>query len=196
VPRYRGVVEWSLPPGVPRGGPQISDDPPEARALAKAQVAAAAAGLAGGFRRVIPTVVELWVRDRVQAWGRLSAEQRHRAEEQAREMGERAGRELSAAWEHEAALPLWEQRHGPLELLRRSSRYATTVLADAGVSPVRRDAFSLERFPDDAYGLVVERFIDLPRGLGDELHALHLAWGVGRAMWVKADQECRARGIA
>ena len=185
-------MDHSLPPGIPPHGPDIGEDPGAARAAAAAQMRVAAAGLAEGFRQVIPGVVELQVRTIVRAWGRLGPEERRRVEEAAREAGRRAGRELAEAWEREAALPLEEQRHGPLQFLRSLWPYATRVLADAGVPPVRRDAFSVDRFPGDVYGVMVERFIDLPGGVGGELQALHLAWGVGKAMWVKAEQAVRS----
>src|SRR5439155_54627 len=98
--------------------------------------------------------------------GRLTPEERRAAATAARDAGARAGEELAAAWEAETALPLDAQRHGPLEFLRDLRHYPAAVLTTAGVPPVKRDRFIEERFPDDVYGLIVERFADLPGGLG------------------------------
>jgi len=173
--------------------PDVGDDPVAARDAAAAQVRQAADAIAAELRVVVPRVVELQVRGLVAAWGRLSPEERHAVERAARAAGSRAAADLAEAWEVESAKPLPEQRHGPLEFLRSLRRYPTEVLSAAGIPAVRRDRFMEERFPDDVYGLIVERFLELPGGTGANLHALHLAWGVGRALWVKAEQAVRAR---
>lgn len=163
-----------------------------ARDAAARQVAEAAAGLVDGFRRVIPRAVLEQVRRIVRAWGMLDPAASRLVEEAAVVAAERAGREIAEAWRNEAARPMDEQRRGPLQFLRSVRAYPTEVLAAAGVPPVARDPWSVDRFPDDVYGLVVERFLDLPAKGADELQELHIAWGVGKAMWVKAEQRLRA----
>ena len=156
------------------------------QAAAEAQMAESAAALAAGFRDVFPRVVERQVRTIITAWGRLDDEGARRVRDEARAAGREAGMTLADSWAAEAAKPVREQRHGPLEFLRSLRAWPTEVLARAGVPPVMRDAFSVDRFPDDIYGLMIERFIDLPGRLGEALHAHHITWGAAKAMWAKA----------
>ena len=179
---------------MPAHGPDIGDDPLAARQAAAVTLAAASAGLAAGFRSVIPRLVERQVGDLVRAWGRLDAADRQRAQAAAAAAGVEAAEDIGRRWEDEAAKPVEQQRRGPLEFLRDVRHWPTRVLAEAGVPPVRRDPFAMRRFPDDVYGLIIERFGDIPGGMGGELQALHLAWGVARATWVKAEQARRAAG--
>ena len=174
-------------------GPDVGDDPVAARAAAADHLAAAAAGLGSGFREVFPAVVEAQVARVVTAWGRLTPDELIAVGKAARAAGEQASRVLADEWESQASLSPEHHRRGPLEFLRELAPYPTAVLAGAGIPPVRRDDFSLGRFPDDVYGLIVERFIDLPHARAPELHAIHLTWGVAKALWFKAEQAVRAR---
>ncbi len=65
----------------------------------------------------------------------------------------------------------------PLEVLRASVGPANDLLADAGVEPPLRDAFSVERFPDDRYDLSPANFDDVD----PSLHEVGLAWGAAKA---------------
>jgi hypothetical protein len=66
----------------------------------------------------------------------------------------------------------------PLAIVRAAAvAYPTEVLRDAGVAPVGRDAFAVERFPDDPYDLTPASFADL----APELGPLGIAWGAAKA---------------
>ncbi len=70
-----------------------------------------------------------------------------------------------------------EQRTTPLALLRQAVRYPTAVLRDAGVAPVRRDAFAERTFPDDLYDLTPASLADIDPGLIDP----GISWGAAKA---------------
>jgi hypothetical protein len=70
------------------------------------------------------------------------------------------------------------QRGTPLQLVRRSTRFATAVLRDAGVAPVHRDAWQREAEPDDLYGLEPATWADL----GPASAEAGLIWGAAKAM--------------
>lgn len=72
-----------------------------------------------------------------------------------------------------------EQDTTPLTLLRGAVRFPAAVLDAAGASPVERDPFAVERFPDDIYGLSPASFADLSSDLAE----IGLAWGAAKA-WV------------
>jgi hypothetical protein len=82
-----------------------------------------------------------------------------------------------------------EQRATPLEIVRTAYREPTEILIGAGVPPVQRDPFDERTLPEDRYDLA-------PRTLGDlgdaELAPLHMAWGVAKAMVLRA--RVRGRG--
>jgi hypothetical protein len=77
------------------------------------------------------------------------------------------------------------QRSTPLAVVRSLRAEATEVLEAAGVPAVERDEFEVRSFPDDRYGIV-------PRSLGDlapaddDLAALLMVWGVGKANVLRA----------
>jgi hypothetical protein len=87
---------------------------------------------------------------------------------------ERAGEEAAAS---SAAAIRDLQGRTPLEVLREAVRYPTAVLRDAGVAPVERDSFAVDRFPDDPYDLTPAHFGDVDESLVD----LGLLWGAMRA---------------
>lgn len=69
------------------------------------------------------------------------------------------------------------QRENPLAVLRRAVRYPTDVLIAAGVAPVERDDFAIDRFPDDVYDLIPVSFSDIH----PDLQTLGLTWGAAKA---------------
>jgi hypothetical protein len=71
-----------------------------------------------------------------------------------------------------------DQRTTPLQLVRHSTRFATAVLARAGVAPVRRDPWQKEAEPDDDYDLSPATWADL----GPEAGEAGLIWGAAKAM--------------
>lgn len=75
-----------------------------------------------------------------------------------------------------------DQAVNPLLLFRAVTGHATAALADLGVSPVDRDEFARDRFPDDVYDLVPATWTDID----PELHAPGLAWGAAKAFVVRA----------
>lgn len=75
------------------------------------------------------------------------------------------------------AMDITDQRLGPLEVLRRSVRFPTQVLAMAGVSTAERDEFSVANFPDDHYNLTPASFAEVDMALHDP----GLTWGAAKA---------------
>ena len=75
------------------------------------------------------------------------------------------------------ALDIDEQTATPLTILREAVVYPTVVLLGAGVPPVRRDDYSVERFPEDIYDLTPANFADIDPALAE----LGLAWGAAKA---------------
>lgn len=71
-----------------------------------------------------------------------------------------------------------DQRDTPLNVVRATVGFPTAVLRAAGVPPVVRDRFHVERFPDDVYGLVPAAFADL----GDAVHEAGIRWGAAKAI--------------
>lgn len=70
-----------------------------------------------------------------------------------------------------------DQRTTPLAVLEGAIAFPTTVLRDAGVPPVRRDAPSERRFPDDDYDLAIVAYADLDPDLAET----GLVWGAAKA---------------
>ncbi len=87
----------------------------------------------------------------------------------ASEIGEEVARLL--------ATDIDEQSENPLSVLRRAVRYPTRVLQAAGVTPVQRDDFAVDRFPDDVYDLTPASFADIH----PELQVPGLEWGAAKA---------------
>jgi hypothetical protein len=72
-----------------------------------------------------------------------------------------------------------DQPVNPLAIVRPAVRFPTAVLADAGATPVERDAAAVAQFPDDVYDLVPASFAELD----PELAELGMAWGAAKA-WI------------
>ena len=71
-----------------------------------------------------------------------------------------------------------EQVTTPLAIIRSAAvRYPTSVLRQAGVPCVVRDAFAEAAFPDDIYELSPASFADLSADLVDPA----IAWGAAKA---------------
>ena len=73
--------------------------------------------------------------------------------------------------------PFTEQRRGPLELFQAAMSFPTERLAEAGAEPAARDPIAEAALPGDVYDLAPAS----TRDLGDEVWALHLAWGAAKA---------------
>lgn len=100
----------------------------------------------------------------------------------ARDLATRTGPDVVAEVAALVHADVDEQRGNPLALLRSAVRHPTELLADAHVPSVARDAFDVERFPDDRYGLV-------PATWGDvhpDLHEPGIRWGAWKAATVLA----------
>jgi hypothetical protein len=134
----------------------VSADPDPAGALAEAVVAA------------LPGWVERCVRSR---WPDADAASVQGAQEA-------AVREVGGAVRALLAADVDEQWTTPLALLRDAVRYPTAVLHAAGVPPVARDPFAVDRFPDDAYDLTPASFADVDPSLAD----VGLVWGASKAL--------------
>lgn len=84
---------------------------------------------------------------------------------------------LSANLEDLLALPLHQQRRGPLEVFQEAMRFPTDALAGAGVPVVSRDPASVAALPGDLYSLAPAS----SRQLGEEVWTAHLTWGATKA---------------
>jgi hypothetical protein len=95
----------------------------------------------------------------------------------AAEAGERARADIVPRLRALLSRDIDEQPTNPLAIIRDAVRYPTEVLQAAGVSPVERDDFQRDRFPDDTYDLVPTSFADLGPGVADA----GIAWGAAKA---------------
>jgi len=66
----------------------------------------------------------------------------------------------------------------PLQVVRGLVGFPTAVLEAAGVPPVVRDPFVVQRFPDDPYGLIPASLAALAPGLAEP----SLTWGAAKAL--------------
>lgn len=83
------------------------------------------------------------------------------------------------------SLPFADQRRGPLELFQAAMAFPTERLTEAGVEPTRRDPVTEAALPGDIYDLAPAS----TRELGEEVWALHLAWGAVKAESLKRGSE-------
>lgn len=95
----------------------------------------------------------------------------------ARDAGERCRAEIGPRVRHLLEADIDEQRTTPLVILRDAVSYATAVLDDRGIPPVRRDEFERRSFPDDIYGLSPATMADVHESLGE----LAMMWGAAKA---------------
>lgn len=96
---------------------------------------------------------------------------------EARAAGDRARDDIGGRVRALLEADIDDQRQSPLALLRSAVAYPTAVLRRAGVPPVGRDEFSLDRFPDDDYDLTPASFADVDPSLLEP----GLAWGAAKA---------------
>ena len=137
---------------------------------AEQQLGECAQELAEGIRQALPQ----WVVSAVEArLPEVDPETRKAAEAAgsaaAAEIGGEVARLLAADIDH--------QQENPLSVLRRAVRYPTEVLSAAGATPMERDDFAIDRFPDDAYDLTPASFGDIH----PDLRELGLNWGAAKA---------------
>ena len=145
-----------------------SDD--DELAAAEEQLAAYARALAAGVRQELPGWVVGAVRSRLSPLGPEGLRAATAAGEAA---AAAVGDEVAALLAADIDL----QRENPLAVLRRAVRYPTGVLLAAGVAPVDRDDFAVDRFPDDIYDLAPASFADIH----PDLQAPGVAWGAAKA---------------
>jgi hypothetical protein len=146
------------------------DDPADAAALA-----GHAAVLADAVEAALPGWVERTVLARWSAW--QGASPPAGVIEAARAAGRQAGGDLLPRLRELLATDVDAQRSNPLAVIRSGVAYATTVLRDAGVPPVRRDADAERLFPDDVYDLTPAAFADLD----PSVHEPGITWGAAKA---------------
>ena len=152
-------------------------------AAASARLRDAGDAILAGVERCMPGWVVVEVTSVLDAWGRLDADARERAEADARDAGVACAHRVTDELRALLALDPADQRATPLEIIRGAVREPSQVLERAGVPPVVRDEFDERTLPDDIYGLA-------PRTLGDlgddSLAPLHLVWGLAKAAVLRA----------
>lgn len=84
---------------------------------------------------------------------------------------------LTAELTQWAALPVADQRQGPLHIMQTAFAIPTQALEAAAVAPVERDVGAQQALPGDLYGLAPVS----SRDLGEEAWRAHVAWGVAKA---------------
>ena len=96
---------------------------------------------------------------------------------EAQAAGERAGAEIAAQVRTLLEADVDQQWTSPLDLLRRAVTFPTAVLRAEGISPVRRDSFAEQVFPDDVYDLSPASFADVDPALTEP----GIEWGAAKA---------------
>jgi hypothetical protein len=173
----------SLPPGVDLARDDVRGDPRAAEERGAALMATSAHAViegveANGARYVASRATAI-----VDAWGRLPVERRDAVVADLADAAARAAERVVRDLRELLATDPARQPHTPLEIVRTLRREPASVLAALGVPPIVRDAFEERALPDDHYGLAPRSLVDL----GDqELGAMLLAWGVGKATVLRA----------
>ncbi|WP_420618643.1 hypothetical protein [Candidatus Poriferisocius sp.] len=137
---------------------------------AERQLAECARQLAEGIVQALPGWVVSAVESRLPEMG---PDHRQAAEA----AGAAAAAEVGGKVTRLLAADIDDQRENPLAVLRRAVSYPTEVLSAAGASPVERDRFAIDRFPDDVYNLAPASFSDIH----PDLQAPGLTWGAAKA---------------
>lgn len=110
-----------------------------------------------------------------------------------REKAARFGVDLSAAinsgrtWLDEQLIgelsnPYARQQRGPLEIFQAAMSFPTEVLLSEGLEQPPRDAMAVRALPGDHFDLAPAS----SRDIGEDVWAAHLAWGVAKAMALRA----------
>ena len=173
----------ALPPVVEVAQQDVDADPAAAEARGAAWMASSADAILAGVEAAAADYVARRAAEVIDAWGRVDAPDRESATTSLRAAAERATARVLAALRDLFALDPARQRRTPLEIVRTLPREPSEVLAALGVPPIVRDPFEERALPEDVYGLAPRTLADL----GDaELGAMLLAWGVGKAMVVRA----------
>jgi len=139
-------------------------------AAAEQQLADSARRLAEGIAQALPGWVVAAIHSRLP---HMDSETREAAEA----AGLAAAADIGGQVARLLAVDIDDQRDNPLALLRRAVRYPTEVLSAAGATPIERDDFATERFPDDIYHLTPASFADIH----PDLQAPGLEWGAAKA---------------
>lgn len=136
----------------------------------------------------VDRLIEAWIRAAattiLDAWGRLTPDERAAADRDVAVAAGQAHTRLVAALRDLFATSVADQRTTPLAIVRTAPAEATAVLAGAGIPEIERDPFEARVDPADVYGLA-------PKALGDlgdpDLGGALLAWGVAKARLLHPD---------
>ena len=79
-------------------------------------------------------------------------------------------------------LPYREQRRGPLELFQEAMVVPTGILVRLEIDPPSRDEVTQTALPGDVFDLAPAS----SRALGEEVWAVHLAWGATKAVTLRS----------
>jgi len=138
--------------------------------VAEQQLFECARVLSEEISRALPGWVVSAVESRLPEMG---AEVREAAEAAGADAASEIGKEVTRL----LAADIDQQSENPLSVLRRAVDYPTRVLQAAGVAPVKRDDFAVDRFPDDVYDLTPASF----GHMHPDLHDPGLMWGAAKA---------------
>jgi hypothetical protein len=179
-----------LPDAVRLAHADVERDPDGAEARGAALMAASAGAIVDGVEGGARPYVLRRASEVLDAWGGVHGDGRLRALEALDGSAARATQRVLTELRALFVLDVAEQRRTPLEIVRTLRREPSEVLAALGVPSIVRDAFEERALPDDPYGLAPRTLADLG---DDELGAMQLAWGVGKATLVRA-RAARSRG--
>lgn len=162
------------PGGELTGSGELPDDPDAALAAWGGRLAAAVAEAVPGWVVVsVDRLADAW-----EAGGGTLSGGRAAVRAEAVEAGRQAGAEVGAELIRLLAADVDHQDTTPLAVVRAAVRHPTGVLRRAGVPPLERDRFAVERFPSDEYGLVPASLAAVDPSLKD----VALAWGAAKAL--------------
>jgi hypothetical protein len=164
-----------------------ADNPWPTQAADEARLVELASALAVAVEVAVPRWVERTVSERMHQWaGNLPPE----VADAATAAGGAAATEVGEGIRQLLSTDIDEQRMNPLQLLRSLVPIPTAILRDAGVSPVERDPFVQERFPDDLYDLAPATWADIDPALQEP----GLTWSAAKAFVFKARRRAGRQG--